>query len=279
MRVVICGGGVVGACIAYFLSLRRVEVALVERTGIACAASGKSGGFLALDWCDGTPLQGLARRSFDLHAELAREVGADWGYRRLDTYSGYGAARAAATGGGDGRWPAWLADRVTVDRQLGTTRTTGQVVPAAFTTAMMRAAEARRMRILFVAETHIHADYLSGAWQLAASAPEKPMLLLSGYGGDDWSYRYAEAAGARLVKDGETFVVGEVRVRVMHTPGHTPEHISFLITDTATSDKPIVRSKLQTGLSFDQIRIGAGEGATLAVTKLSVRAVQEPAMH
>ena len=103
----------------------------------------------------------------------------------------------------------------------------------------LRAAEARRLRIAYVAETHIHADYLSGAWQLAAMAPEKPLLLLSAYGGDDWSYRYAKAAGARLVSDGETLVVGEVRVRVMHTPGHTPEHISFLITDTATSDKPL----------------------------------------
>jgi hydroxyacylglutathione hydrolase len=103
----------------------------------------------------------------------------------------------------------------------------------------LRAAEARRMRIAFVAETHIHADYLSGAVQLAAMAPEKPLLLLSAYGGEDWSYRYATAAGARLVRDGETLVVGEVRVRVMHTPGHTPEHISFVVTDTATSDRPL----------------------------------------
>ena len=71
MRVVICGGGVIGACTAYFLSLRQVEAIVVERTGVACAASGKSGGFLALDWCDGSPLGRLARRSFNLHADLA----------------------------------------------------------------------------------------------------------------------------------------------------------------------------------------------------------------
>ena len=103
----------------------------------------------------------------------------------------------------------------------------------------LRAAEARRMRISYVAETHIHADYLSGAAQLAASAPHGAKLLLSAHGGEDWSYRYASAANAHLVRDGDTIVVGEVRVRVMHTPGHTPEHISFLITDTATSDQPI----------------------------------------
>jgi glycine/D-amino acid oxidase-like deaminating enzyme len=75
MRVLICGGGVIGASIAYFLSRRGVEVTVIERTGLACAASGKSGGFLAFDWCDGTPLGPLARRSFALHAELAQEIG------------------------------------------------------------------------------------------------------------------------------------------------------------------------------------------------------------
>ena len=76
MRVLICGGGVIGAAIAYFSSLKRTEVVVIERTGVACAASGKSGGFLALDWCDGSPLAPLARRSFELHAELASAFGA-----------------------------------------------------------------------------------------------------------------------------------------------------------------------------------------------------------
>src|SRR5690349_20072237 len=85
MRVVICGAGVIGACTAYFLSLRGSEVVVVERTGVACAASGKAGGFLALDWCDGSPLGPLARRSFALHAELDARLPGAWGYRRLDT--------------------------------------------------------------------------------------------------------------------------------------------------------------------------------------------------
>ena len=85
MRVVICGAGVIGAAIAHFLSLRQVETVVVERRGVACAASGKSGGFLALDWCDGTPLEPLARRSFALHGELATTLGGDVGHRRLDT--------------------------------------------------------------------------------------------------------------------------------------------------------------------------------------------------
>src|SRR5260370_22808869 len=88
MRVWSCGGGVIGASIAYFLSCRGVAATVIERTGLACAASGKAGGFLALDWCDGTPLEPLARRSFALHTRLAAEIGGDWGYRRLTTYGG-----------------------------------------------------------------------------------------------------------------------------------------------------------------------------------------------
>jgi glycine/D-amino acid oxidase-like deaminating enzyme len=141
MRVLICGGGVIGASLAYFLSQRGVRPIIIERSGLACAASGKSGGFLALDWCDGTPLEQLARRSFALHDRLPQETGDEWGYRRLDTYSGW--VEVDTTGHpqeGSGRH--WLSDHVTLDRQLGTTSTTAQVHPGRFTMAMMRAAEA-----------------------------------------------------------------------------------------------------------------------------------------
>ena len=84
MHVLICGGGVIGASIAYFLSCRGVKATVIESTGLACAASGKSGGFLARDWCQGTPLAPLARRSFALHGELNEKLAGNWGYRRLD---------------------------------------------------------------------------------------------------------------------------------------------------------------------------------------------------
>ena len=143
MRVVVCGGGVIGASIAYFLSCRRAVPIVVESTGVACAASGKSGGFLALDWCDGTPLEQLARRSFELHGRLAAELDDDWGYRRMLTYAG-----SAATEGRTRRRPEfsispWLADSVTLDRRLGSTDTTAQVHPAQFTRALMQAAQAQ----------------------------------------------------------------------------------------------------------------------------------------
>lgn len=139
MHVVICGGGAIGCATAYFLSRRGAQVTVVERTGVANAASGKSGGFLALDWCDGGPLQQLARRSFALHAELAETLGgaAAWNYRRMTTYGGYAGYSSGSEGGPVG----WVSDSVTIGQKLGSTETTAQVHPGAFTRAMMRAAE------------------------------------------------------------------------------------------------------------------------------------------
>ncbi|MDO9562890.1 MAG: FAD-dependent oxidoreductase [Bradyrhizobium sp.] len=140
MRVVICGGGVIGACTAYFLSRRGVEVIVVETAEVAAAASGKAGGFLALDWCAGSPLDALARRSFALHAALPDEIGGDWGYRRMTAYAGVVVPKGHARR----HVPAdlsWLSKGVIIDSRLGTTETTAIVHPRAFTTAIMRAAQ------------------------------------------------------------------------------------------------------------------------------------------
>jgi glycine/D-amino acid oxidase-like deaminating enzyme len=143
MHVVICGGGVIGAATAYFLSCRGTKATIVERTGLACGASGKAGGFLALDWCDGTPLQALARRSFALHAQLPQRIGGDWGYRRLSTYGGVAGARNRVRQRGADDEYGWLSAGVAVSQALGTPETTAQVHPGLFTAAMMRAAEAQ----------------------------------------------------------------------------------------------------------------------------------------
>ena len=148
MKVLICGGGVIGASIAYFLSLRRVEVVVIERTGVACAASGKSGGFLALDWCDGSPLAPLARRSFALHAELAATFDGRWGYRRLDTLSVAASARRSLGAAASAALPDWVAPEALLHQRLGTTATTAQVDPGAFTHGMVDAAIARGARLL-----------------------------------------------------------------------------------------------------------------------------------
>jgi hydroxyacylglutathione hydrolase len=97
-------------------------------------------------------------------------------------------------------------------------------------------AEAQNLRITAVTETHIHADYLSGSRELAAATGAH--LFLSDEGDDLWKYAYANEPGITLVKDGHVIRVGNLTLKVMHTPGHTPEHISFLLTDHPMSNEP-----------------------------------------
>ncbi len=97
------------------------------------------------------------------------------------------------------------------------------------------AAAREAVRITHVTETHIHADFLSGARELARATGAT--LLLSDEGDADWKYGFA--AEAQLVRHGNRITIGNVHVDVMHTPGHTPEHLSFLITDGAAADRPI----------------------------------------
>jgi hydroxyacylglutathione hydrolase len=101
----------------------------------------------------------------------------------------------------------------------------------------IRLARKEGVRITLVTETHIHADYLSGSRELAHRA--NAQLLLSAHGGDDWSYRFPELEKVQLLQHGARFKVGNIQIEVLHTPGHTPEHIAFLVTDTASADKPI----------------------------------------
>src|SRR5258708_1950714 len=140
MRVVIWGGGVIGACTAYFLSRRSIDVIVVEGTEVAAAASGKAGGFLALDWCAGSPLDALARRSFALHAALPNEIAGDWGYRRMTASSGFVVSERDARRHVRSELD-WLSDGVIIASRLGTTETTAIVPPRKFTASMMSAAQ------------------------------------------------------------------------------------------------------------------------------------------
>jgi hydroxyacylglutathione hydrolase len=104
-------------------------------------------------------------------------------------------------------------------------------------TSYLDAAGREGLRVTHVTETHIHADFVSGARELAQRAGAR--LLLSDEGGPDWRYRYAAADGATLLRDGDTVRVGLVELGVIHTPGHTPEHLAFLVTDTAAATEPM----------------------------------------
>jgi hydroxyacylglutathione hydrolase len=101
----------------------------------------------------------------------------------------------------------------------------------------VRAAKAAEMRITHVAETHIHADFVSGCRELVRRTGAR--LYLSGEGGVDWRYLYAEQDGARVLVNGDVFDVGTIRIEARHTPGHTPEHLAFVVTDTEGADRPM----------------------------------------
>lgn len=95
------------------------------------------------------------------------------------------------------------------------------------------------LRLTAVAETHIHADYLSGARELVER--HGATAYLSAEGGPDWQFEWAKGrAEARFLKDGDVFKVGNIAFQALLTPGHTPEHLSFLVTDLGGgADEPI----------------------------------------
>lgn len=93
-------------------------------------------------------------------------------------------------------------------------------------------AEEKNFNITHVTETHIHADFLSGSRELAAATGAD--IYLSDEGDSDWKYQFKN----NPLKDGDIIKIGKVELKVLHTPGHTPEHISFLLTDTAVSSEP-----------------------------------------
>ena len=96
------------------------------------------------------------------------------------------------------------------------------------------AAEQEDLRITQVTETHIHADYVSGSRELAQRTGAR--LCLSDEGDADWKYQFPHD---RKLKNGDRITVGNITLEVLHTPGHTPEHLTFLVTDGAAADRPI----------------------------------------
>lgn len=146
-HVVICGAGVIGASIAHELVTRGMAVTVVERVGAACAASGKAGGFLALDWCDGSALGPLARKSFAMHAKLASQIGKEYGYRQLTTFAVTRFAEHREVPGVQ-RSAQWLDANCVIRGELGTSSTTAQVHPARFTCALMDRAIAHGARLV-----------------------------------------------------------------------------------------------------------------------------------
>lgn len=92
----------------------------------------------------------------------------------------------------------------------------------------IRAAAESGIQIKYVFDTHIHADHLSSGRQLAAATGSEYVL----------SSRAEVAFPFRPAQDNEEFPLGNVTIQVLHTPGHTPEHISLLVKDKTRADEP-----------------------------------------
>ncbi|KAL6782573.1 hypothetical protein ACKKBG_A07325 [Auxenochlorella protothecoides x Auxenochlorella symbiontica] len=141
--VVVCGAGVIGASVSYFLAQKGLTPTVVDAVGPACSASGKAGGFLARDWCDGSPTGPLAHASFALHADLADKLNGKerYGYRRMSTYSVSLRAGGGKKGGARGRKSAslgWLdADNLVQDSLIATPEDCAQVNPEQFTRTLL----------------------------------------------------------------------------------------------------------------------------------------------
>jgi hydroxyacylglutathione hydrolase len=108
--------------------------------------------------------------------------------------------------------------------------------PSRDITPYIQVAQDEGLDIKIVTETHIHADFVSGIRELAFATGAD--MYLSDMGTEDWKYQFTDD-NIKLLKDGDRFQLNDVAVDVIHTPGHTPEHIVFMITDTEITDEPV----------------------------------------
>lgn len=123
---------------------------------------------------------------------------------------------------------------------IGCQKTGGAIVidPMRDIDLYIDAAARESLAIVAAADTHIHADFISGLREFAERGVK---VYASDEGDKDWKYEWLISSdySFRLLKDGDEFSVGNVRIRAWHTPGHTPEHLSYYIIDGASADEPL----------------------------------------
>jgi hydroxyacylglutathione hydrolase len=112
--------------------------------------------------------------------------------------------------------------------------TTGEaavVDPTRDVDELIRLAADNNLRIAHILESHVHADFVSGAKELKARLAGAPAIHSSGMGGEEWTAAYAD----QVVKEGDEIRLGPVRLQAVHMPGHTPEHVCWSVFDDARS--------------------------------------------
>lgn len=132
----------------------------------------------------------------------------------------------------------------------------------------VQVAESEGLRLVAVTETHIHADFLSGSRELGQRGLR---VYLSEAGTDDWQYGWAAGDDVALLGDGDEIQLGKITLRALHTPGHTPEHLSFLVIDGARGEMPMGL------LSGDFLFVGDVGRPDLLDTAAGADDTQEPA--
>lgn len=110
------------------------------------------------------------------------------------------------------------------------------VDPARDVEAYIEAAKQEGLKLVGALETHIHADFVAGSRELATRLGTT--MYVSDEGNSDWKYQNIDHLPHQLLKDGDEFKIGNLTFGVMHTPGHTPESISFTLTDV-NADEPM----------------------------------------
>ena len=152
MKVIICGGGIMSACTAYFLLEHGVSCIVIERNKVACAASGKAGGFLAKDWCGQQSLRVLAEASFEVHEALSDALNGEknYDYRKLTAYALEIKENQTSQNLGNNE-ATWL-DGSGVDsksrKQIGSTETVAQLHPFKFVHTLTKSNLAKGMQLI-----------------------------------------------------------------------------------------------------------------------------------
>lgn len=96
---------------------------------------------------------------------------------------------------------------------------------------LLRVAQREGLRVTHVLETHVHADFVTGSREIKQRLGDAVTIHCSGLGGEEWTPPFAD----HVVRDGDEFTMGSLRIRALHTPGHTPEHVSWAVFDDARS--------------------------------------------
>jgi hydroxyacylglutathione hydrolase len=126
-----------------------------------------------------------------------------------------------------------------------------------------------KLRIVAAADTHIHADYLSG---LREMAHRDVLVYASKEGGPEWQYEWLLQGDYRhrLLGHGDQFSVGYIEFRAVHTPGHTPEHLSYLVKDVGAASDFVALA------SGDFVFVGAVGRPDLLERAAGITGVMEP---